>query len=144
MSRAALLTILAIVAAILLAASPMPGKTTHLGVASNVLVNLQTHQMPNNNTGGHPFYYDRSSQPFGPIPDNTSFVVTDIIIHPSSSDPSASYFVISANTTPTGRNFSSSAHPAEIQLIGDFTKGAGLSSGQPAFYGLARRSLSHA
>ena len=162
MSRTALLTILAIVAAILLAGSVKPGKTTHLGVASNVLVSLQTTGVPNDDTSGHQFYYDGfAGAPFGPIPDNTSFVVTDIVIHPWSTLEDALFLilidfegrsfqakhwgagtkhyplsggiVIPANATPTCRNTLFSDANADVELIGYFTKGAGLAFAQSPF-----------
>ncbi len=53
---------------------------THLNVTSRRIVNASTYCLPNDNSGSHPFYYDRQERQFDPVPKGYSLVITDIII----------------------------------------------------------------
>ncbi len=60
---------------------------THLNVTSRRIVNVSTYCLPNDNSGDHPFYYDRQKQQFDPVPRGWSFVITDIIITMCHAEP---------------------------------------------------------
>jgi hypothetical protein len=60
------------------------------------IVNLQTADVPNDNSFNH-FRYDRSSSPaaqFGNLPEKTALVVTDIFVEPENSTATNQYLVV--------------------------------------------------
>ena len=76
-------------------AAGKPAKKAEFAADVNALANLQTFQVPNDNSGGHAFYYDRQfSAPFGTVPEKLAFVVTDVFIHVSSFNPNNVYLVV--------------------------------------------------
>lgn len=79
------------------------GKKTHLGVPASDIVNVETFQVPNNNTGGNQFFYDRQSTPFT-VPVGFSFVITDIFVEPTGTTVNDSkYYLVVVDLG--GRNF---------------------------------------
>jgi len=100
--RATVLVAIALVASVLLGAKfGKGGKKTHLGVPPSQVVNIHTMSVPNDNSGGHEFFYDRvGSAPFL-VPPKFSFVVTDIILEPEDLTETDDYFVI-VNIGPGG------------------------------------------
>jgi hypothetical protein len=77
---------------------------THLRVEINRIINIQTLNLPKDNTS-QPFYYDRQpGSPFS-VPAGFSFVITDIIIQPETTicKPTLSpRFVIGADSNIIG------------------------------------------
>lgn len=70
------------------------GKKTHLGGSSDQILNLVTQGMPNDNSGGHMFQYDDTGPSFS-VPENYSFVVTDISVTPQGSfAPTENFLVV--------------------------------------------------
>jgi hypothetical protein len=145
------------------AAGTNGSKKAHLGVAPNRIVNLRTFGVPNDNSGGALFYYDRDSfSPFS-VPEGYSFVVTDVFILPdvgSLADNqqmfvyvdlggrsfAAQYasaeirhfalaggLVVPGGATPTARNTTYSTHSCDVQMLGYFVRAEALASGEPAF-----------
>lgn len=91
------------------------GKKTHLGTDALALVNLQTFNIPNDNSGGHQFYYDRDiGAPFT-VPEKLSFVVTDVIVHLSSFDANNFYLVVVNFDNQGYRTFSPSFSGQALQ-----------------------------
>jgi hypothetical protein len=52
---------------------------THLNIPQRKMVFLSSFAIPPDNSGGHPFFYDRGTVEFS-VPTGWSFVVTDIIL----------------------------------------------------------------
>lgn len=61
-----------------------PCHCTHLRVRPDRMVNISSMTIPNDNGQGHTFFYDRQPASEFSVPENRSFVVTDIIVHASS------------------------------------------------------------
>jgi hypothetical protein len=103
-------------------------KRTHLAVAPNRVVNLRTYGIPNDNTGGHQFYYDRyDTSPFS-VPEGYSFVVTDLFILPDVGTLTTSQQMFVAVSFGSGRNFYAHYLSAEIRhfaLAGGFVIAGG-------------------
>jgi hypothetical protein len=143
------------------AAALAASKKTHLGVPSKQIVNLETNQVPNDNSGGALFRYDRSGAEFA-IPPGYSFVVTDVLVQPANPPnttdvylvvlnfggrlfeasfvgselrhyPLVGGMVINAGAVPDARNTTSSSAPVDVQLLGYFVKGEGLDGGESLF-----------
>jgi hypothetical protein len=138
------------------------GGKTHVGVKANQVVSLSTSLIPNDNSQGHPFRYDRGPVPFA-VPAGFAFVVTDIVVEPnagtlSAADrifvlidagdrffsmdylgggtrhyPLAGGIVVPAGETLSGRNTTFSTHGVDVRILGYFVKGAGLPFGESPF-----------
>lgn len=139
------------------------GKPTHLGVPPSQVVSVSTFSVPNNNSGGHTFFYDRNgAAPFA-VPEGFSFVVTDLFIIPADLDPTNIYAVVVgldngeqrnhfqmalnpqglhvalsgglviASGTPTARNTTFSSTACDVKLLGYFVKGEALRGGESLF-----------
>jgi hypothetical protein len=148
---------------LLLPASADAGKKTHLGVPIGDLVSLETLVVPNDNSSGHQFFYDRTGPAFS-VPDKWSLVVTDIAIQQNSGTFSSSDLhlvvinfglnrsmflrwtggggfyrsmttgiVIPPGSTPTVRNTDYSTYGVIVQIEGYLVKGEGLPDGAPRF-----------
>lgn len=90
-------------------------KTTHLGVAPNRVVNVRTYSVPNDNTSGHLFYYDREiSSPFS-VPEGYSFVVTDVIVLPNAGALNATQQMFVLVELGFGRYFTAHYASAEVR-----------------------------
>lgn len=157
-----ILVCLALAAALLAPAAALAAaKKTHLGVPSKQVVNLSTSQVPNDNSGGSLFRYDREGDPFA-VPPGYSFVVTDVLVHPANPANTTDVYlvvlnfgsrlfeakfigselrhyqfaggmVINAGAVPDARNTTSSSAPVDVQLLGYFVKGEGLDGGEGLF-----------
>ncbi|WP_426103496.1 hypothetical protein [Massilia sp. TSP1-1-2] len=94
-------------------ATSQPCACTHLNVSQKKMVFLSSFTIPNDNTGGHKFYYDRQfSAPFS-VPKGWSFVVTDITVAASPvsgplPDPKRYILAIVAFTNGEERHFEAS------------------------------------
>ncbi len=64
-------------------ATSRPCECNHLNAPQRKMVFLSSFTIPNDNSGGHQFFYDR--QPTAPfsVPQGWSFIVTDIIVYAS-------------------------------------------------------------
>jgi hypothetical protein len=141
----------------------LAGSKTHVGVKSSEIVSLTTGTVPNDNSGGHGFFYDSTSGGPFVVPEKSSFVVTDIQILPGSFPSSGNYlvviafgnqqsrtfdaaftgnsfyqslttgFVIPGGTTPIARNTTSSTDSVSVKIQGYVVKGSGLAERDPAF-----------
>lgn len=128
------------------------GKKTHLGVPASAIVNIETFQVTNNNSGGSGFFYDRQSTPFT-VPPGFSFVITDIFVEPTGTTVNDSKYylvviefgarsftaqfggsathhvafqsgmVIPAGIATTARNTTFSATPVDVRMQGYFVEG---------------------
>lgn len=128
------------------------GKKTHLGVPASEIVNIETFQVPNNNSGGSGFFYDRQATPFT-VPSGFSFVVTDIFVEPTGTTVNDSKYylvvidlggrgfteqfggsathhtafqsgmVIPAGGAVSARNTTFSATPVDVRMQGYFVEG---------------------
>ena len=128
------------------------GKKTHLGVTAAEIANLETYQVPNDNTGGHLFYFDRQLTPVT-IPVGSSFIVTDVFVEPTGTTVNDSKYylvvlelggrsfvvqfggsnthhialrggmVIPGGVSPTARNTTSSTNPVGVRLQGYYVTG---------------------
>jgi len=97
------------------AAGSSGSKKTHLGVAPNRVVNLRTYTIPNDNSGGALFYYDREIQrPFS-VPEGYSFVVTDVFILPDVGTLAANQQMFVYLSLGAGRDFGAHYASAEIR-----------------------------
>ena len=77
--------------------------STHLNVPARWIVNLETEQL-NNDNSSHAFYFDREfSSPFD-IPTGYSFIITDIIVNPASTNFSPADFYLVLVTVDSGRS----------------------------------------
>ena len=102
-SLTALVALALLLAPVVAGAAGKPAKKSHFASDVHALANLQTFQVPNDNSGGHAFYYDRQgSAPFGTVPEKLAFVVTDVFIHVSSFNANNVYLVV-VNFDTTGR-----------------------------------------
>lgn len=142
----------------------LAGSKTHVGVKSDGIVSLVTSgAVPNDNSGGHQFFYDSTlGDPFV-VPEKASFVVTDIQILPGSFPSSGTYFVvidfssggsrsfeaaftgntfyqslttgfvIPGGTTPSVRNTTFSTDSVSVSIQGYVVKGSGLAELEPVF-----------
>lgn len=159
----ALITLAVLVAPSAADAAGKPAKKAQFAADVNALANLQTFQVPNDNSGGHVFYYDRQfNAPFGTVPEKLAFVVTDVFIHVSSFNPNNLYlvvinfgngrsfsssftgqstqhyalsggWVIPGGHAPSARNTTFSDGPIEVRLVGYFVKGPGPAPGEVLF-----------
>lgn len=138
------------------------GKKTHLGVPARDIVNIETYQVPNNNSGGSGFFYDRQSTPFT-VPPGFSFVVTDIFVEPTGTTVNDSKYylvvidlggrsftaqfggsathhvalrsgmVIPGGAVTTARNTTSSTTPVGVRMQGYFVEGSVPAPGSSPF-----------
>ncbi len=92
---------------------------THLGVSIDKLVNIVTMVLKNDNNS-QPFYYDRQQTAPFKIPENFSFVITDIIVNPEITSFSASQFFLAVITIDGARSFTirCDGHTAHYPLTG--------------------------
>ena len=156
-----LLGLILVAAAFAPSAARAGGKKTHLGVPVNQIVNIRTEQIANDNAGGALFRYDREGDPFV-IPDDFSFVVTDILVEPTTGINTTDPYLVVVNlggrlfqarfvgaqtqhyelggamvmpggAVPEARNTTSSTGPCEVQILGYFIKGRGLNGGEALF-----------
>jgi hypothetical protein len=134
---------------------------THLNVNSGQIVNLSTQCLTNDNTGGHTFTYDRQSNPFTVPKGFSFIITDIIIMPcqhlPNETDRflvvvtigggrlfSAGYLgaitkhyhltsglVVPEETSLEGRNTTFSSDLVDVQLLGYFVRGSGLSVGEP-------------
>lgn len=85
----------------------------HLNVPQRKMVFLSSFTIPNDNSGGHQFFYDReASAPFS-VPKGWSFIVTDIIVYASPlagplPDPNRYILAVVAFTNGEARQFTAS------------------------------------
>ncbi len=99
-------TTFGIIGAVLLvtAASAAKQEDTHLGVQLGRVAALHTFNIPNDNSGGHLFYYDRQvAAPFAAVPDGYAFVVTDIIIELQTFGTLSGEYLVIVNFDDIGR-----------------------------------------
>lgn len=138
------------------------GKRTHLGVLAADIANVETFQVPNNNSSGHSFFYDRQSVPFT-VPAGYSFVVTDLFVEPTGTTVNdAKYylvvietgsrsfvaqfggsathhvafnggFVIPGGSAVSARNTTSSSTPVGVRMMGYFVAGEVPATGTAPF-----------
>jgi hypothetical protein len=87
----------------------------HLGVAPNRVVNLRTYTLPNDNSGGALFYYDRDIQSPFSVPEGYSFVVTDVFILPNVGTLAANQQMFVYLSLGAGRDFGAHYASAEIR-----------------------------
>ena len=76
---------------------------THLDVRIDEIVNIVTMQLARDNTA-RPFYFDRDGNAPFKVPDNYSFLITDVIVNPEVSNFQAGQFFLVVITIDGGRS----------------------------------------
>jgi len=159
-SRRSLSVVFFFFAVAFLPGSVRAGKT-HLGVGPNLIAKIETEDIPNDNSAGHPFRFDREGDPFV-VPPGFSFVVTDVIVHnfgppnptdvflvvvdlggrlytteffgtQTHHDALTGGYVVTEGAVPDARNTPTSTAHCQVEMLGYFVKGKGTPGGSSPF-----------